>query len=91
MLPRLTHDLEVSVINEGSGDSTAQVIEDNSTCQFRVRIVHHEPNLADMARRSKAVLLSLPPIWFFAIKRISRMLYDVAWLWLRLVVLRRTA
>jgi glycosyltransferase involved in cell wall biosynthesis len=44
VLPRLTDDFEVLVINDGSTDSTLEVLEDLARKSTNVRIVSHESN-----------------------------------------------
>ncbi len=45
ILPTLTNDYEVIVVNDGSTDSTAAVLEELSRKDPQVRIIHHERNL----------------------------------------------
>lgn len=45
ILPTLTNDYEVIVVNDGSTDSTAAVLEQLSRSEPQVRIIHHERNL----------------------------------------------
>jgi glycosyltransferase involved in cell wall biosynthesis len=44
VLPTLTDDYEVIVVNDGSADSTAAVLDELARTQPRVRAVHHERN-----------------------------------------------
>jgi glycosyltransferase involved in cell wall biosynthesis len=41
---RLTPDFEVLVINDGSSDSTAEIIEELARLYPQVRVIHHEKN-----------------------------------------------
>jgi glycosyltransferase involved in cell wall biosynthesis len=45
ILPRLTNDYEVIVVNDGSTDATAAVLERLTRTHANVRIIHHERNL----------------------------------------------
>jgi glycosyltransferase involved in cell wall biosynthesis len=44
LLPRLTNDYEVIVINDGSSDGTAALLDELARRQPRLRIVHHPRN-----------------------------------------------
>jgi glycosyltransferase involved in cell wall biosynthesis len=44
VLPALTHDYEVLVVNDGSTDSTASIIDDLAARYTAVRPIHHERN-----------------------------------------------
>ena len=45
ILPRLTNDYEVIVVNDGSTDATAAVLERLARRHAHIRIIHHERNL----------------------------------------------
>lgn len=44
VLPSLTDDFEVIVVNDGSTDGTAAVLNELARTNLRVRVVHHEAN-----------------------------------------------
>jgi glycosyltransferase involved in cell wall biosynthesis len=44
VLPTLADDYEVIVVNDGSSDSTAEVLDELALAEPRLRIVHHESN-----------------------------------------------
>lgn len=44
LLPSLTDDFEVIVVNDGSKDGTAAVLEELARADPRLRVVHHEVN-----------------------------------------------
>lgn len=44
LLPRLTHDYEVLVINDGSTDQTAAVLDELASQHAAVRVIHHPRN-----------------------------------------------
>jgi glycosyltransferase involved in cell wall biosynthesis len=44
ILPRITGDYEVIVVNDGSGDGTAGVLDDLSGKEPRLRVIHHQFN-----------------------------------------------
>jgi glycosyltransferase involved in cell wall biosynthesis len=44
LLPRLTDDYEVIVVNDGSSDGTAAVLDELARSEPRVRVIHHPQN-----------------------------------------------
>ena len=44
VLPQITDDYEVVVVNDGSGDRTGEVLDALARANPRVRVVHHETN-----------------------------------------------
>ena len=44
VLPRLTHDFEVLVVNDGSTDRTPALLDELERTRSHVRVIHHESN-----------------------------------------------
>src|SRR6266498_2252000 len=44
VLPKFTSEFEIIVVNDGSRDHTAEIIDDLATNDSRVRAIHHKRN-----------------------------------------------